>query len=743
MTKQLNNPLDFDPNLAQESAKYQNPIPSRLFILQTIADMINNDKPTTLEDVATFFGIIDDDDKFFALTNRLKAMLRDGQLEKQDGIHYSIAPTPQILSGRVIANAKGFGFVQLPDMPDLFLHEKQMRLVFDGDVVEVVAGEFRGKPEGRIVQVVSRNQDEFVGNLQLDDEGFYYVSLAGANAHQLISLDAGDVLQKKLSVDTPIKVKIVEFPDYESFATGEIVAVLGGYNDRELIIETTLHNYNIPFVFSDEALAQAECFDEPTVKDYQGRTDLRALPLVTIDGEDSRDFDDAVYATKRAGGNYRVIVAIADVSHYVTPNSPIDQDAYERGTSVYFPHFVVPMLPERLSNGLCSLNPNKDRLCMVADMNVSRAGNVTAYAFYPAVMHSQARLTYNQVNAYFNDPTNESLPDELVGNADVLKSIDTLYQLYGVLDKKRQERGAMAFETDEVYIKFDEEGDIADIAKRTRGDAHKLIEECMLLANTCAAKFTLKHDLPVLYRNHDKPDDEKSGKLSAYIKNFGLYFPAQNPTHEDYQRIIDAVAYRVDVNNIHSMLLRSMMQANYSADNIGHFGLAYDEYSHFTSPIRRYPDLILHRAIKDKVLQQKPIQPIYKNLDEAAKQTSMTERRAEEASRFVESWLKCHYMTRHINDEFVGTITSVTNFGLFVTLDELFIDGLVHISNLGNEYFRFDEKQQKLIGETGTSYGLGDTIRICVASVNMDLLQIDFLPVQKSKKHKKTKPKKR
>ena len=463
----------------------------------------------------------------------------------------------------------------------------------------------------------------------------------------------------------------------------------------------------------------------------KGRVDLRALPLITIDGEDARDFDDAVYACKRSGGNYRVVVAIADVSHYVTPQSPLDVDAYERGTSVYFPHRVVPMLPEVLSNGLCSLNPKEDRLCMVADIKLSRVGKVTGYEFYPAVMHSQARLTYNQVNAYFDDPTNETLPDDLVKNPDVCKSVDTLYQLYQILDKRREERGAMAFETAESYIVFGEDGDIKDIKKRTRGDAHKLIEEMMLLANTCGANFALKHELPALYRNHDKPSDEKSAKLAEYVKSFGLSFPTESPTHADYQHIIKATEGRADTESIHSMLLRSMMQANYSPDNIGHFGLAYDEYSHFTSPIRRYPDLMLHRAIKDKVTNTKPKATIYKTLDEAGEQTSTTERRAEEASRHVETWLKCHYMGRHLGDEFVGTITTVTSFGLFITLNDLFIDGLIHISNLSAEYYEYNEREQALIGEKGSIFKLGEQLLIKVAGVNMDLLQVDFALVEK------------
>ena len=718
-----------DPNAAVEATKYQNPIPSRLLILQTVADITNQGNPATQESLAMHFGILDDEDKFFALANRLKAMLRDSQLERSDGIHFSVAPLPTILTGTVSANPKGFGFVVLPDMPDLFLHEKQMRLVFDGDTVEVVASEYRGKAEARITTVTHRHQLEFIGKLAYDGEGFF-VQLSGANAHQPITVSDDNVMAMNAGIGDDVKVAIIDLPTYQEFATGKITELLSNLNDRELIIETTLYNYGILHEFSKETLKQAASFDEPSDKDFAGRVDLRHLPLVTIDGEDSRDFDDAVYAEKRAGGNYRVIVAIADVSHYVTPRSPLDVDAYERGTSVYFPHRVIPMLPEALSNGLCSLNPKVDRLCMVADIKVSRGGKVTGYEFYPAVMHSQARLTYNQVNAYFNDPTNETLPDDLVRNGDVTKSIDTLHQLYQILDARREERGAMAFETAETYIKFGKDGDIVDIVARTRGDAHKLIEEMMLLANTCAANFALKHELPVLYRNHDKPNDEKSARLHEYVKSFGLSFPSESPTHEDYQRIIKATADRPDAVSIHSMLLRSMMQANYSPDNIGHFGLAYDEYSHFTSPIRRYPDLMLHRAIKDKVTAQQPADALYGSLDEAGEQTSLTERRAEEASRDVETWLKCHYMQRHIGDEFTATVTTVTSFGLFVTLNELFIEGLIHISGLGNEYFDYDEREQKLIGDKGSKFGLGDSLLIQVAGVNMDLLQIDFKLVE-------------
>lgn len=737
---QNNNTPWNDPNADSEAHKYQNPIPSRLLILQTVAQLMGDGKPATSETLGICFGILDDEERFFALTNRLKAMLRDGQLEKKDGIHFSIAPLPQSVTGVVTCNAKGFGFLVLPDMPDLFLHEKQLRLVFDGDKVEAVAQDYKGRPEAKITKVLERAGTEFIGVLQQDDDG-YYVQLSGANAHQPITLTAEDVTAHGASVGDSVRASIIDMPTYQEFATGKIAELLSNLNDRELIIETTLYNHAIPHEFSQATLDQAFAYHEPNEADLVGRSDLRDLPLITIDGEDARDFDDAVFAQKRAGGNYRVVVAIADVSHYVTPRSPLDLDAYERGTSVYFPHRVIPMLPEVLSNGLCSLNPKIDRLCMVADIKLSRAGNITGYEFYPAVMHSKARLTYNQVNAYFNDPTNETLPDELVRNADVCKSVDTLYQLYQLLDAKRVERGAMAFETAESQIVFGDDGDILDIKIRTRGDAHKLIEECMLLANTCAANYALKHELPVLYRNHSKPSDEKTVRLSDYLKNFGLSFPSEAPTHADFLRIIEATRERPDVVSIHSMLLRSMMQAYYAPDNIGHFGLAYDEYTHFTSPIRRYPDLLLHRAIKDAVTGSKPKPSVYKTLDDAGKQTSNNERRAEEASRSVETWLKCHYMQKHIGEQYTATITTVTGFGLFVTLNDLYIDGLVHIASLGQEYFDYDEKRQRLIGELGTTFGLGEPVLIQVAGVNMDLLQIDFALVKKLSDPKTVKPK--
>lgn len=718
-----------DPNAAVEAANYDNPIPSRLLILQTLVEK----GEATQHELAAHFEL--DDVQYEALGNRLKAMLRDGQVSRDaDGGNpfiYRPLTERDTVTGVVAAHSKGFGFVVLDDMPDLFLNETEMRWVFHGDRVKAVATNIdnRGRMMGRILEVISHAQDHYIGKLQQDEEG-YFVDLISPNGHQPITISSENVEQMQVKIGDPVKVGIIDYPTQHEFATGKIMESLVDDNDRELIIKTTLLNYDIPHEFSKKVMQQVDAYQEPTEKDLIGRVDLRDLPLVTIDGEDSRDFDDAVYAEKRRGGGYRLVVAIADVSHYVTANSVLDQEAYERGTSVYFPHFVVPMLPEKLSNGLCSLNPNVDRLCMVADIVISRAGNVTGYEFYPSVMHSQARLTYNQVNDYFatrkGETPKSALPDTMTANKAVKKSIDVLYDLYQLLLVKREERHAMEFETIETYIKFDETGKISEIIPRTRGDSHKLIEEMMLLANTSAADFALKNELPVLYRNHDTPEAERAIRVSDFVKHFGLSFPEENPTQADYQRIIEATRDRPDAVSIHSVLLRSMQQANYSPTNIGHFGLAYDEYSHFTSPIRRYPDLMLHRAIKAKVTSKKAPIPDW-SLEDAGEQTSMTERRADEASRFVEQWLKAHYMRDHIGEEFDAVVTTVTNFGLFVTLTDVLIDGLIHISHLGQDYFVYDEKAQQLFGEkSGMVFGLGDKLRVKVAAVNMDTQQIDF-----------------
>lgn len=724
-----------DPNAAQEAAKYDNPIPSRELILITLnqlgATQVN--KSLSHGDLAEHFGIADID-QFDALGNRLRAMQRDGQLlGKGTPTHYRVLTEADTVIGTVAAHAKGFGFVVLDDMPDLFLPEVQLRSVFHGDTVRAIASkaDHRGRMGGKVIDVVARQQNQFIGTLEQDEDG-YVVELAAPNNHQPICVTDDNVSALGASVGSAVKVTVTDWPTPSELAAGELTDVLDEANPRELIIETTLLDFDIPHQFTQSELNEANKFGEPAAKDYKNRIDIRDLALVTIDGEDSRDFDDAVFAQKRPGGGFRLVVAIADVSHYVRVGSALDHEAYERGTSVYFPHHVVPMLPESLSNGLCSLNPQVDRLCMVADINLSRQGRVTGYQFYPSVMHSQARLTYNQVNAYFAGNQVGLIND----NKAVKKSIDILHQLYQVLLVKRSERHAMDFDTVETYITFNDNGTIKQILPRSRGDAHKLIEECMLLANTCAAEFTLSQKLPVLYRNHEAPDANKTLKVKDYLKLFGLSFPEENPTQADYQRVIEATKDRPDSQTIHSMLLRSMMQAYYDPENLGHFGLAYDAYSHFTSPIRRYPDLMLHRAIKAQVTGKK--QPMADfSLEDAGVQTSDTERRAEEASRSVESFLKCHYMQEHLGDDFKGIITSVTEFGLFVTLSELFVDGLVHISKLGDDFFVYDGEAQKLIGrDKGSTFALGDAVLIKVAGVNLEARQIDFELLQLLKKHR-------
>ncbi|EPQ1313046.1 ribonuclease R, partial [Acinetobacter baumannii] len=490
--------------------------------------------------------------------------------------------------------------------------------------------------------------------------------------------------------------------------------------DTEIIIPQTILEFGLPYEFPDEVIKEAESFKEPAEQDREGRVDLRDLALVTIDGEDARDFDDAVYAEKRPGGGYRVVVAIADVSHYVRLDSALNEEAEERGTSVYFPHFVLPMLPEALSNGLCSLNPHVDRLCMVCDLKLSRTGRVTGYEFYPAVMHSKARLTYTQVGQYFEGAT-----DAIPKDRDIHKSLNTLFQLYQILKNLRVDRHAMEFETIETYMTFDELGGIKEILPRTRNDAHKLIEECMLLANVAAAEYALEHDIPMLYRVHEAPEFSRIQKVKDFVKLLGLPFPDQ-PTQADYQKVIEATKDRIDAPSIHAVLLRSMMQAYYGAKNAGHYGLAYEAYTHFTSPIRRYPDLLLHRAIKAH-LKQKPYPLSGAALDDAGEHFSQTERRADEASRSVTTWLKCHYMQQHLGDEFIGIVSAVTEFGLFVTLKDLYVDGMIHISQLGDDFFIYDQASQNLIGQNrGQVFGLGDEVKIQVAGVNLEERKIDF-----------------
>ncbi|WP_286731971.1 ribonuclease R [Acinetobacter sp. UBA1297] len=705
-----------DPEAKAEAERYDNPIPSRILIQKTIEQL---QAPQSHADLVEHFEI-QDQKSIDALNHRLIAMVRDGQLVK-DGFKFQLVADLPTYEATVYINTKGMGIAQIDGQDNLYLPERELRLVFNGDRVRVrqTSTDRKGKAWGFITEVIQRRVKQIIGQLKMY-EGEYFIQPSMPNQHQPITLEKELIDHAKINLGDMVRVAIDDYPTREEFSTGHIVQSMADKADTEIIIPQTILEYGLPYEFPEEVLKEAASFKEPDEQDRQGRVDLRDLALVTIDGEDARDFDDAVYAEKRPGGGYRVVVAIADVSHYVRLGTALNEEAEERGTSVYFPHFVLPMLPEALSNGLCSLNPHLDRLCMVCDLNVSRAGRVTQYEFYPAVMHSKARLTYTQVAAYL-DGDSQAVPEDRT----VRKSLNTLFQLYQVLKELRAKRHAMEFETVETYMTFDELGGIKEILPRSRNEAHKLIEECMLLANVAAAEYSLKNEIPMLYRVHDAPEFSRTQKVRDYVKLLGLNFPEQ-PTQADYQAVIEATKDRIDAPSIHAVLLRSMMQAYYGPENIGHYGLAYEAYTHFTSPIRRYPDLLLHRAIKAH-LKHKQFALSGNQLAEAGEHYSQTERRADEASRSVTMWLKCHYMQQHLGEEFDGIISAVTEFGLFVTLKDLYVDGMLHVSQLGNDFFVYDQPSQSLIGQSrGQVFGLGDEVRIKVAGVQLEERKIDF-----------------
>jgi ribonuclease R len=543
--------------------------------------------------------------------------------------------------------------------------------------------------------------------------------------HELDKHIVGQGKAKKAVAGQVVVVEIVEQPTRYAQPVGKVVEVLGNYADPGMEIEIALRKHELPFEFSSAAKEQARRLPDKVRKmDWKGREDLTALPLVTIDGETARDFDDAVFC-ERQGRGFRLVVAIADVSHYVKVGSALDGEAYDRGNSVYFPRRVIPMLPEKLSNGLCSLNPQVERLCMVCDMAISMTGAIKQYRFYPAVMFSKARLTYNQVAAALY----EQAPDAIESVGDLLPHLQNLDKLFRVLLKARAKRGAIDFETQETRMIFDDNGKIAQIVPETRNDAHRLIEECMLAANVCASEFLQKHEHPALYRIHEGPTPEKLAKLREFFAEFGLQLGGgEEPRASDYARLLEKIQGRPDLQLLQTVMLRSLRQAMYSPDNVGHFGLAYEAYTHFTSPIRRYPDLLVHRAIK-AVLASEQYNPAQEagDWEQIGLHCSMTERRADEADRDVENWLKCYYMQDRIGEEFDGSVSAVVPFGLFVALDDVFVEGLVHISDLGSDYFHFDDAHHTLVGErTGERYRLSDRVRVQLVRVNMEASKIDF-----------------
>ena len=729
MSKKKTNLRNQDPHLTREQARYENPLPSREWILDVL---VNEGVPLSRERLGELLEIHAGEAEMF--DRRLQAMERDGQIVRNRKQAICIPDKLDLIKGTVQGHPDGYGFVvRESGGDDLFLDAKEMRKVLHGDkvMVRIVGVDRRGRPEGAIVEVLQHVNQRIIGRL-FDEHGVNFVVAEDKRISQDILIAPGH--EGGATPGQIVMVELVNQPSPHTEAVGHIVEVVGNYADAGMEIEIALRKHQLPFLWPAEVEAIAKKLPKKVLKKdlTADRLDLRDLPLVTIDGETARDFDDAVYCEKQGKG-FRLIVAIADVSHYVKEGDALDREARSRGTSVYFPRRVIPMLPEALSNGLCSLNPEVDRLCLACDMIVSPIGEVKKYKFYPAVMHSHARFTYTEVAAMLEDPRGETANKY----AALLDPIQRLYTLFQVLLKTRAKRGAIDFETTETQLIFDDVGKISNIVPVVRNDAHRLIEECMLSANVCAADFLAKNEHPALYRVHAGPNPEKLESLREFLREFGFGLTGGNePKASDYATLLVSIKARPDFQLIQTVMLRSLMQAVYSPDNLGHFGLAYEAYAHFTSPIRRYPDLVIHRSIK-AVLNGERYQP--GNWKELGVHCSQTERRADEASRDVLSWLKCYYMRDRVGEEFIGTVSAVTGFGLFVALTDLYVEGLVHISELGSDYFRFDQAKHQLLGErTGKRYRLSDRIRVRLVRVDLETSKIDFVLAEESSASVKT-----
>ena len=715
-----------DPNLSREQEKYENPVPSREFILTHLQE---RSKPANYAQLCEELAV-NDEERQIAFKRRLRAMERDGQLYFNKFKCYALIDEAGLTKGKVIGHRDGFGFLEVEgESKDWFIAKHQMNMVLHGDIV-LAKGTKRGsgsKCDARIIKVLTNERAPIVGRYFVE-HGVAVVVAEDPRITQDIMILPGN--ENGARHNQMVQVKITQNPSRNMNAVGKVVDVLGEHLAPGMEIEVALRNHDIPHVWPEEVDAQVAHLGEFVEDgDKQGRVDLRDLPLVTIDGEDARDFDDAVYCEPKKSGGWRLWVAIADVSHYVGMNTPLNKEAIARGNSVYFPEQVIPMLPKVLSNGVCSLNPKVDRLCMVAEMTVSAAGKLSGYKFYEAVMNSHARLTYTKVNAILQN--DEKLRDEY---AAVVPHLTDLQQMYMALKSARQERGAIEFETLETRFVFNAHRKIESIVPVIRNDAHKLIEECMILANVSAAKLLEKHEASALYRVHDEPDSEKLGNFTQFLTELGIQNTlGDEPTPKEITQILAKLGERPEAELIQTMLLRSMKQAVYQPDNIGHFGLALSAYAHFTSPIRRYPDLVVHRAIKAVLKaqgQQTSGAYAYTDdeVDQLGEQCSTTERRADDATREVADWLKCEFMQDHVGDEFNGVISSVTNFGLFIRLDDLQIDGLIHVTNLGDEFFAHDAAKHCLIGEhSHTVYRLGDKVTVQVASVSLDDRRINLV----------------
>lgn len=704
---------------------YKHPIPSPNELIDFLTEV---GRPVKADAILKGFGLKGQRMRSL-LVDRLYKMVRSGQILENRRGEFCLTAKLDLVTGTVSGHRDGFGFVVRDDgePEDVYLSAREMRPVFDGDrvAIRIIGTDRRGRPEGDLVEVLERGRREIAGQF-IRERGIGVVIPDNTRiAHRILipKKEWGNAKPGQLVV-----VEILDYPTQVEQATGRIVEVIGAPDEKGIATDIAIRSHAIPHRWPDAVLDEIERFGTKVPgRAKEGRYDLRDIDLVTIDGADARDFDDAVYC-ERTDSGWILFVAIADVSHYVEAGSSLDTEAIRRGTSVYFPDRVVPMLPEVLSNGLCSLNPKVDRLCMVCEMRVNPQGKVTRSTFYDAVMRSKARLTYGQVNALLEGKSKKSVPKPLQSPIRELRS------LYKALAKARERRGAIEIDLPQTKFKLDKNGEIDRIEVVPRNDAHRLIEECMIAANVQAAKFLKRHRIPGLYRVHARPDPDRFGELRLYLTGLGL--KVAHPEHvqpRDFTKLIRETADRPDATAIMMTMLRSLTHAEYSPENIGHFGLALDSYAHFTSPIRRYPDLLVHRAIRHITSGGKPGRFRYGSpeMERLGTIASAHERRAEDATRDVEAWLKCQYMEGHLGDDFDGVVTGVTNFGLFVQITELLVDGLVHVTSLQNDYYHYEPGSQSLVGErTGRHYRLGDTMRVQVSRVDMETRRIDFRPTE-------------
>ena len=758
-------PKSKDPHSQREAENYANPIPSREFILQLLEQIGEPIGHLALCEQMKLTS----EEQIEALRRRLIAMSRDGQIISNRRGLFGLAAHMDLLKGRIQGNKDGYGFFIPEDgSGDMFLGTREMEKLFDGDEVLARHSGFdnRGRREGMVVEILKRRFEQIVGRYYREDGFGILVPDSKRVSHEILIPDqnAGSAEDGQFVV-----AEITEYPSKRRKAVAKIVEVLGDSTTPGLEIEVAVRSHDIPHVWPSSVEKETYRFSEEVGEaDLQGRADLRDIPFVTIDGEDAKDFDDAVFARQHKGGGWTLFVAIADVSHYVKIGSALDEEAITRATSVYFPGHVIPMLPEKLSNGLCSLKPKVDRLTMVCEMEISASGEMTNYSFYEAVIHSHGRMTYNEVSDIVelaeNDAQKSIQATIKKRHESLIEHFENLYSLFHALRAVRDSGGAMDFDTTETRIVFGEDRKIREIVPVFRNDAHRLIEECMLCANVAAARLLENSKLPALYRVHEGPNPAKLDNLRMFLKELDLHLPGgDKPEPADYQYVLKQMAGRPDRILLQTMLIRSLMQAVYSPDNLGHFGLGYDAYAHFTSPIRRYPDLLVHRAIRYLVrnkpgahvkkqpgaadLAKKAIYPFdLKQMVELGVICSTSERRADAASYSVIDALKCEYMQDRVGDEFIGTVTSVTSFGLFVELNEIYVEGLVHISELSNDYYHFDPVHHSLSGERSQkTYRLGDSVEVKVVRVDLDEKKIDLQMVglkQSAKKFGKSKAKK-